>query len=360
MFVDMANIARERHRGLATSRFLGRPTPGTAVHSTNNTEEFWPRHIMTSALVRLKDRIGQQAPPISYVIDDGSIGYFADAIMDPDPSYRRDEAPVSATPPPLTAPPGFFGGATGLRGMPAGDDRTMSALDLPLPPGWPTLATGDEFEFHQPVRAGMTLIAQERLLDAYEKHGRSGRLLFYTIEKRFSTAAGSLVLRRLLYCAAREPLPMPRNERAKDTVREISGHAALPGIVVGPITVRYLAMFATATAEFVDIHYDADYARAAGLPGPIIQGLYKTALIGRMLKDWTGDGTVIRNLNVRHRGMDLAGTTLTVGGSYQALAPAKPNEAVLCQVWVRNQQGLITTSGSAHVAAQCAMGRAGR
>ncbi len=108
-------------------------------------------------------------------------------------------------------------------------------------------------------------------------------------------------------------------------------------------------MFATATAEFVDIHYDADYARALGLPAPIIQGLYKTALAARMLKDWTGDATAIRRLSVQHRRMDLAGSTLTAGGAIISPMPQSLPADVTCRIWVHNEHGAVTTQGTAEV-----------
>jgi len=303
---------------------------------------------MTTEIARLRDQLGAESPAVRYVIDEGSVKYFADSIMDPDPRYRPGEL---ANGEPLRAPLTFFGSAVGLRDIAAGDSRTMSALGLPLPDGWAQLATGDEFEFHLPVVAGMTLVSRERFIDVYEKRGRSGRLVFFTIEKTFSTPVGVPVLRRVLHCVAREPVPLvpPPHATAYKPDPAPQG-AALPCLVIGPITVRYLAMFATATAEYVDIHYDADYARMVGLPGPIIQGLYKTALIARMLKDWTGDEARIRSLSVQHRGMDVAGSVITVCGTLGRLTGKGTNRHRVCQVRVQNQHGVVTTSGTAHVA----------
>ncbi|MBN1152882.1 MAG: MaoC family dehydratase N-terminal domain-containing protein [Dehalococcoidia bacterium] len=312
---------------------------------------------MKSIIESLRDRLGNQAPPIQYVIDEGSISYFADAIMDADPRYKTDVGSDASKYNSLVAPPTFFGSATGLRGIAAGDSRTMSALELPLPEGWARLATGDEFEFYRPVTAGMVLTAQERFLDVYERLGRSGKLIFYTIEKVFTTLDGELVLKRVLHGAAREPIPFTASAASRPPV-ETTGEPTLPQLTVGPISVRYLAMFATATAEFVDIHYDADYARTVGLPGPIIQGLYKTALIARLIKDWTGDAMAIRSLNVRHSGMDLAGSILTVGGTVNEGAADSPHNDVVCDVWVRNQDNLVTTSGFARVGARLGKERA--
>ncbi len=307
----------------------------------------------------LRERLGAQSPPIYYVIDPGSIKYFADSIMDPDPRYRMSLAPETGQSQDTIAPPTFFGGATGLRDIPAGDPRTMSALELPLPHGWATIAIGDEFEFYQPVRSGMTLVCRERFVDVCEKQGRSGRLIFYTMEKTFSTPAGEPVMRRVLYCAAREPIPSQGDvPRAAPVPSSPLQGTVLPTLTVGPIGVRHLAMFATATAEFVDIHYDSDFAHSVGLPGPIIQGLYKTALVARMLKDWAGDGTLLRSLKVEHRHMDLAGSVLTTGGHVTSSQATGNAQDVECAVWVRNQHGIVTTHGSALVARTAELGGA--
>jgi acyl dehydratase len=306
-----------------------------------------PERERNPEIANLREALGAQAAPIRYEIDEGSVKYFADSIMDPDPRYRPDK---TANEEPLRAPLTFFGSAVGLRDVAAGDSKTMSALDLPLPDGWAKLATGDEFEFHQPVVAGMTLVCRERFIDVYEKRGRSGRLIFYTIEKMFSTNGGEPVVRRVLHCVAREPVPPTQAPQPTACRPDIAPDSDLPRLVVGPVTVRYLAMFATATAEYVDIHYDADYARSLGLPGPIIQGLYKTALIARMLKDWTGDEALVHSLSVQHRGMDLAGGVLTVCGTVGSLTGEGTNRHRTCKVRVQNQHGVVTTSGTALVA----------
>jgi acyl dehydratase len=307
--------------------------------------------VMTRDFEGIRQRLGTEAPPIEYFIDEGSIRYFANSLMYDDLDYRGSQTarpPIVAA---VVAPATFFGSAIGVRDIPAGDERTMSALYLPFPTDWVRLATGDEFEFYSPVMAGMTLVCRERLVDMYEKYGRSGRLVFYSIEKTFQTRAGEPVLRRVLHCVAREPATEPRNRGQEPRAQErAAGATAIPSLVVGPITVRYLAMFATATAEFVDIHYDADYARSLGLAGPIIQGLYKTAIIARMLTHWTGDVRHIRKICVQHRGMDIAGSVLTAGGATIRPGSLSSKAQVDCRVWVKNQDGIITTFGTACVA----------
>jgi len=302
---------------------------------------------MSDELAALRRCRGLQAPTIRYHIDAGSVQYFADSLMDPDPAFRCifAQRPGDGSAP--VAPPSFFGGATGLIGIPAGDTRTMFNLVLPLPEGWTAIASGDEFEFLAPVRIGTTLVCQETFEDAYEKQGSTGRLIFFTVEKAFSMDDGAVLLRRKLHCVARPPQPEATQAHGAVPARQTAPDSQLPAVSAGPVTIRYLAMFATATAEFVDIHYDADFARSLGLPGAIIQGLYKTALAARMVKDWTGDATVLRRLSVQHRRMDLAGSTLTAGGAIISTMPQSLPADVSCRIWIHNQHGLVTTQGSA-------------
>jgi len=302
---------------------------------------------MSQELELMRRCRGMQATPMPYYIARGSVKLFADSLMDPDVSLHSDPSWDSPGSEGLKAPPTFFGGATGLSTIPAGDPRGMFSLPLPLPEGWLAIATGDDFEFFKPVRTGMTLMCHERFEDAREKQGRTGRLIFFEVSKEFTASDSTLVLRRTLHCVAR-PLgagatPVPSGAQAK------TPPSGLPPVTIGPVTIRYLSMFAVATAEPVDIHYDADYARSTGLPGVIIQGLYKTALIGRMLKDWLGGPASVRRLTVQHRRMDLAGAILTAGGAIMSTAASSTPTPARCTVWVSNEQGVVTTSGHADV-----------
>ncbi len=121
----------------------------------------------------------------------------------------------------------------------------------------------------------------------------------------------------------------------------------LPALTKGPVRIRQLVMFAAATAEFVDIHYDKDFALSTGLPDVIIQGWYKTATVAQMLKDWAGDSDALKRLNVQHRGMDVAGNTLTAGGKVISVSQEDSGKRVECQVWIDNQQGQRTVTGTA-------------
>jgi len=128
---------------------------------------------------------------------------------------------------------------------------------------------------------------------------------------------------------------------------EITEGMEMRPLTKGPIRVRELAMFAVATSEFVDIHYDRGFAQASGLPDTIIQGWYKTALIAQMLKNWAADNNALKRLNVQHRAMDVSGSTLTAGGTVTGITRNGGTAQVECDVWIQNQHGKKTTMGTA-------------
>lgn len=305
---------------------------------------------MSAMLEEIKKYIGAEAEPLEYVIDAGSIKLFADSIMDADPLYSDEDYAKTTKHGGIVAPLTFFGGATGLRSVKAGDSRTTSSISLPIPRGWTSMAAGDDFQFFASVRPGDTLNCRERVVDAYEKQGRSGHLIFVTRQKTFTNQHGQVVMIRKSLGVSRGPSPERSTTNNKRQVPDVVRVTELPVVTKGPITIRYLAMFAVATAEFVDIHYDRDFAQSIGLPDVIIQGLYKTATVAQMLKNWAGDGDTVKRLTVQHRGMDIAGNTLTAGGRAAGTTQQHNGQQIECEVWTENQHGQRTTIGTASLA----------
>ena len=225
----------------------------------------------------------------------------------------------------------------------------MSAISLPIQPGWISIAAGDDFEFFTVVRPGDILTCREKVAEAYEKQGRSGHIIFVIREKTFTNQNGQIVMVRRLSGVSLKPLSEDAIVTERHLDLDVGDNSELPVLVIGPVTIRYLAMFAVATAEFVDIHYDRDYAKSVGLPNVIIQGLYKTTIITQMLKNWAGDGTLIRRITVQHRSMDIAGNTLTAGGRIVGSSQEQGDKLTKCEVWVENQKGQRCVTGNAAI-----------
>lgn len=87
----------------------------------------------------------------------------------------------------------------------------------------------------------------------------------------------------------------------------------LPEATVGPFDPDDVGRYATASGDSNPIHLDPAAARAAGLPGPIVQGMLVMANMIRVAEAWRPDTlvTMARVLFVRPVGV---GEKLTVEG----------------------------------------------
>lgn len=151
---------------------------------------------MSALLDKIKKCVSTESEPIVYFIDAGAIKFFAESIMDPDPLYWDEGYAKGMKEGGIVAPPTFYGGANCLRNVQAGDLRTVSSVAVPVPQGWVGLNAGDDFELFAPIRPGDTLTCREKVVDAYEKQGRSGHLIFVITEKTFTNQGGQVVLVR--------------------------------------------------------------------------------------------------------------------------------------------------------------------
>lgn len=95
------------------------------------------------------------------------------------------------------------------------------------------------------------------------------------------------------------------------------------GDPIGPLTVtpdKYLTVrYAGASGDFNPIHVDDEFARAVGLPGRILHGLYTMAQVARALTDSGGGPESLRRLSVQFRGMALPERELVVSGEIESV-----------------------------------------
>ncbi len=125
-----------------------------------------------------------------------------------------------------------------------------------------------------------------------------------------------------------------------------------PGYELPPLTklptTRQLVMYAGASGDFYEIHYDKDFALAQGLPGVILHGALKNAFLGQLVTDWMCERGELRSLSARYRDMDRPGDALTCRG--KVVAKDEKAKTVRCELWLENGSGKVTTAGEAVVA----------
>ncbi len=90
--------------------------------------------------------------------------------------------------------------------------------------------------------------------------------------------------------------------------------AQIPEVRVTPD--KYLtARYAGASGDFNPIHIDEEFAKAVGLPGRILHGLWTMAQVARAQTDAAGGPEHLKRLSVQFRGMGVPEQEIVVTGT---------------------------------------------
>ena len=98
--------------------------------------------------------------------------------------------------------------------------------------------------------------------------------------------------------------------------------AEIPEVRVVPdkyLTVRY----AGASGDFNPIHIDEEFARAVGLPGRILHGLWTMAQVARAQTEAAGGPEHLKRLSVQFRGMGVPEQEVIVTGTVREVADGR-------------------------------------
>jgi acyl dehydratase len=102
-------------------------------------------------------------------------------------------------------------------------------------------------------------------------------------------------------------------------VADVNVGDAIPELKVTPD--KYLThRYAGASGDFNPIHIDPEFAKAVGLPGTILHGLYMMGLVAKAnaaIAD--GDPRALKRLSVQFRGMGATETEIVVSGTVKSV-----------------------------------------
>ena len=111
-----------------------------------------------------------------------------------------------------------------------------------------------------------------------------------------------------------------------------------------------LVIWAAASGDFYQIHYDDQIANENHLPGTIVHGALKGMIVGRLLDEWFGDDAHIVRWGVSYRQMDRSREPITVWGRITRKYEDGGRALVDLDVGVKQQDGTTeTTPGAATV-----------
>jgi acyl dehydratase len=95
---------------------------------------------------------------------------------------------------------------------------------------------------------------------------------------------------------------------------DLSAGAQIPEVRVTPD--KYLTnRYAGASGDFNPIHIDEEFAKAVGLPGRILHGLWSMAQVARAQTEAAGGPTTLKRLSVQFRGMGVPEQEVVVTGT---------------------------------------------
>jgi acyl dehydratase len=103
---------------------------------------------------------------------------------------------------------------------------------------------------------------------------------------------------------------------------ELKAGEAIPEVRITPD--KYLtARYAGASGDFNPIHIDEEFAKAVGLPGRILHGLWTMAQVARAQSEAAGSPEKLRRLSVQFRGMGVPEHEVLVTGTVREVSAGR-------------------------------------
>ena len=120
--------------------------------------------------------IGKEFPPYAVTVERSKIKEFARAVGDLNPFYLDDRVGAASEWGDIIAPPTF---ATTFRDESFDYNAFLRELGTDISR---VLHGEQEFELHRPLQPGRTYLCRARVVDVYEKTGKSGAMAFVVRE----------------------------------------------------------------------------------------------------------------------------------------------------------------------------------
>ena len=114
-------------------------------------------------------------------------------------------------------------------------------------------------------------------------------------------------------------------------------------------TRRQLVMWAGASEDFYEIHYDTNFARKNKLDDVIVHGRLKAAFLGQLLTDWIGPDGALKKMSCRYKGTDPSNEDMSIRGAVTRKYVEGADHCIDLDIWTERTDGVKTTQGAATV-----------
>ena len=122
----------------------------------------------------------------------------------------------------------------------------------------------------------------------------------------------------------------------------------IPTLVKHP-TPRQLVLWAAASGEFSEMHYDKDYALERGFPGIIVHGMLMVSFLGQMVTGWMGEWGTLKKIKTSNRQFILVDEDITCKGSVTKKDIEDGEHLVELELWTENSKEKKCVLGMAQV-----------
>lgn len=123
------------------------------------------------------------------------------------------------------------------------------------------------------------------------------------------------------------------------------------GQVIGPRMInvdrKQLVMYAGASQDFNEFHYDDEVAKKAGHKGIIIHGALKSAWLAQLMVEFAGLKGRLKKFNVSYRGVDFPYEDIKYYGKITNKFIENSAGFVEINLSLENAEGKITTPSTA-------------
>jgi acyl dehydratase len=131
--------------------------------------------------------LGREFPPYAVTVERGKVKEFARAVGDLNPFYLDDRVGAASEWGDVIAPPTF---ATTFRDEGADTNALLRELGTDISR---VLHGEQEFEIHRQLQPGQTYLCRAKVVDIYEKSGKSGPMAFVVRETAITDRDNELV-----------------------------------------------------------------------------------------------------------------------------------------------------------------------
>jgi len=129
---------------------------------------------------------------------------------------------------------------------------------------------------------------------------------------------------------------------------DVEAGDSLPTLIKHP-TPRQLVMWAGASGDYYEIHYDKDFALSQGLPGIIVHGMLTASFLAQLITDWMGERGTLKKFTTANRGMLLPNQDTICKGTVAKKYIEGVEHYVECEIWAENEKGEKAVLSSALV-----------